>query len=140
MLHRTRRRLAARGIAQVNLCRADALYLPFGSAAFDILFNLYMVDLLLEEDVPAVLREFGRVLKPGGRLIVLSMAEQARIVNALWMGLYRCSPVLVGGCRPLPAAEMLASNGWRIDLRERISQSGFRSELIVAQAPAESGR
>lgn len=140
MLTKSRSALKARGIEHPELCRADALYLPFGRAAFDILFNLYMLDLLLEEEVPDVLREFGRVLKPGGRLIILSMAAQARILNSLWMGLYHCSPVLVGGCRPLPIAEMLVSNGWRIDLQEQISQSGFRSELIVAQSPAESER
>lgn len=140
MLAKAGRRLALRGIARPNLCRADALYLPFAHSAFDILFNLYMLDLLLEEDIPAVLREFDRVLKPGGRLIVLSMAEQASIVNAIWMGLYHSSRVLVGGCRPLPVAELLVSNGWRIDLQEKISQSGFRSELIVAQNLVESGR
>lgn len=138
MLRRTRGRLAAVGITNHNLCRGSALCLPFDRAAFDMLFNLYMLDLLLVEDVPAVLQEFGRVLKPGGRLIALSMARQAGLVNAIWMWLYRCSPVLVGGCRPLPVAEMLAANGWQTDLHEQISQSGFRSELVVAQPPAES--
>jgi ubiquinone/menaquinone biosynthesis C-methylase UbiE len=99
-----------------------------------------MIDLLLEEDVPGVLREFARVLRPGGRLIVLSMAEQARVVNAIWMWLYRCSPVMTGGCRPAPVAGMLAANGWSVDLREVISQGGFRSELIVAQFAGEEGR
>jgi len=140
MLARTRKRLAADGIGRRDLCRADAHSLPFDRAAFDILFNLYMLDLLLQEDVPGVLREFARVLKPGGRLIVLSMAEQAGMVNAIWMWLYRRSPVLVGGCRPLPVVQTLDSNGWKISLREQISQGGFRSELIVAQSPAEGGR
>jgi ubiquinone/menaquinone biosynthesis C-methylase UbiE len=139
MLGKARRRLEAEGVGRPSLCRADALSLPFDRAVFDILFNLYMLDLLLEEDVPHVLEEFARVLRPGGRLIVLSMAEQARLVNAIWMGLYRCSPVMVGGCRPIPVAEMLASNDWKIDLRELISQSGFRSELIVAQFAGEGG-
>lgn len=136
MLARARRRLAGGG-APVDLCRANAVALPFGGAAFDILFNLYMVDLLLEEDVPAVLREFARVLRPGGRLIVLSMARQARVVNAIWMWLYRRSPVMTGGCRPVPVAGMLERNGWNINLREVISQGGFRSELIVAQLAPE---
>ena len=138
MLAWARKRVAASGIVRHNLCRASALCLPFDHATFDILFNLYMLDLMLEDDIPAVLQEFGRVLKPGGRVIGLSMAAQARLVNAIWMGLYRCSPVLVGGCRPLPIAERLASNGWKIDLQEQISQCGFRSELIVARTPAES--
>lgn len=137
MLRRTRRRLAADGVVRHNLCRASAVCLPFERAAFDMLFNLYMLDLLLVDDVPAVLQEFGRVLKPGGRLVAVSMARQAGLVNAIWMWLYRCSPVLVGGCRPLAVAEMLVANGWRISLDEQISQSGFRSELIVAQPPVE---
>lgn len=137
MLARGRRRLAASGVERCNLCRANALSLPFDGAVFDILFNLYMIDLLLEEDVPNVLREFARVLRPGGRLIVLTMAEQARLMNAVWSWLYHVSPVLVGGCRPIPAAETLESNGWKIDLREQISQCGFRSELIVAHFGAE---
>lgn len=133
MLARARRSLVRGGVASADLCRADAVALPFGDAVFDILFNLYMMDLLLMEDVPAVLREFARVLAPGGRLIVLSMAQQMRLVNDVWMWLYRRSPVLTGGCRPLPVDGMLAQNGWEIKLRETISQCGFRSELMVAR-------
>jgi ubiquinone/menaquinone biosynthesis C-methylase UbiE len=138
MLVRARRRLEEAGIERRTLCRADALSLPFSAEAFDILFNLYMLDLLLVEDVRRVLREFARVLRPGGRLVVVTMAEQAPLVNTLWTRLYRCSPVLVGGCRPLPVAEMLVSNGWKIELHEQISQCGFRSDLFVAQS-AKSG-
>lgn len=133
MLARARRRLVHGGVASTGLCRANACALPFGGAAFDIILNLYMLDLLLEEDVPVVLREYARVLRPGGRLIVLSMARQAEWVNAIWIWLYRRSPVMTGGCRPLPVAGMLEQNGWEISLRETISQAGFRSELIVAQ-------
>lgn len=140
MLARARRRLVAGGVASTGLCRANAGALPFGDAPFDIIFNLYMIDLLLEEDVPAVLREFARVLRPGGRLIVLSMAPQARAVNAVWMWLYRRSPVMTGGCRPLPVAGMLEQYGWKITARETISQGGFRSELIVAQFAPEGAQ
>jgi ubiquinone/menaquinone biosynthesis C-methylase UbiE len=140
MLARARGRLEAAGIGCCNLCRANAVSLPFGDGTFDILFNLYMIDLLLEEDVPGVLREFARVLRPGGRLILLSMAMQTRLVNTIWMWLYRRSPVLVGGCRPVPVDGMLEQNGWKISLCEKISQGGFRSELIVAQFGAEAGQ
>jgi ubiquinone/menaquinone biosynthesis C-methylase UbiE len=140
MLARTHRRMQAAGIGRCNLCRASAISLPFGDEAFDILFNLYMIDLLLEEDVPDVLREFARVLRPGGRLILLSMARQVHFVNAIWTWLYRRSPVLVGGCRPVLVTEMLEQNGWTISLCEKISQCGFRSEMIVAQFGAEAGQ
>lgn len=133
MLARTHRRLEVCGVAHPNLCRSSALSLPFATAAFDVLFNFYMIDLLLEVDVPIVLREFARVLRPGGRLILLSMAEQSRVINAIWTWLYRRSPLMTGGCRPVPVIGMLDANGWKIDLREIITQGGFRSEMIVAQ-------
>ncbi len=140
MLSRARRRLAAAGVERRNLCRANGLSLPFGNATFDILFNLYMIDLLMEGDFPGVFKEFARVLRPGGRLIVLSMARQSRAVNAIWRWLYRRSPLMTGGCRPVPVDVLLASNGWKIDLREVITQCRFRTELIVAIFAAGTGQ
>ena len=140
MLSRARRRLAAAGVERRNLCRANGLSLPFGNATFDILFNLYMIDLLMEGDFPGVFKEFARVLRPGGRLIVLSMARQARALNAIWMWFYRRSPLTTGGCRPVPVDEILAANAWKIDSREVVTQYGFRSELIVAIFAAGTGQ
>lgn len=68
------------------------------------------------------------------------MAGQAKIMNAIWMWLYRFSPVIVGGCRPVPLTRMLAADGWRIDLGEVISQCGFRSELVVATFAPEGSQ
>lgn len=69
VLARTRKHLAAAGIGQSNLCRANALSLPYAGARFYILFNVYMMELLFEKDFPVVLREFARVLTPGGSSI-----------------------------------------------------------------------
>jgi hypothetical protein len=49
------------------------------------------------------------------------------------MWLYAHLPGLVGGCRPVSLVEYLVNEEWRIDVRERISQLGFRSELILAR-------
>lgn len=100
MLSRARRRLASTGIERRNLCRANALSLPFGNAEFDILFNLFMIDLLMDGDFHGVFKEFAHVLQPGGRRIVLSVARQPRVLSAIWMWLYRCSQLMTGGCRP----------------------------------------
>jgi ubiquinone/menaquinone biosynthesis C-methylase UbiE len=135
MLARARGRMLRSGNAHGSLCRADARRLPFGEAAFDVLFNFYMVDLFPESEIVTCLEEFGRVLRPSGRLVLLAMGAQARILNTFWMWLYGRAPLLVGGCRPVPAARALGTSGWRIEVQEQISQWGFRSDLIVARVP-----
>lgn len=94
-----------------------------------------MLDLIAEADIPQALAEFGRVLKSSGRLILLSMSKQREPLNSIWMWLYRRSPLLVGGCRPVPVSQPLQAGGWKIETREMISQFGFRSELIIARPP-----
>jgi ubiquinone/menaquinone biosynthesis C-methylase UbiE len=129
MLKRARRRCGPEAL----LCQADARALPFPSASFDSILNCYMVDLLPESDIPAVLREFQRVLRPGGRLVLAAMGRQGTVVQRAWMASYRLAPLLVGGCRPVGSARWLKGPEWRLEAQEQISQMGFRSELLVAR-------
>jgi ubiquinone/menaquinone biosynthesis C-methylase UbiE len=133
MLRRARQRLKSGSRGGV-LCRADARHLPFPSATFDVVVNSYMLDLLSEADIRMALAEFHRMLKAGGKLVLLYMAEQNPLVNHLWMWLFRRAPTLVGGCRPVAVWILLAEGLWQIEKQERISQNGFSSELIVARA------
>lgn len=138
MLARARPRLIQSGNKCPDLCRADACQLPFAEATFDAVFNFYMLDLFAESEISAATEEFRRVLKPSGRLIVLNMAVQERIFNAIWMWIYDRAPLVVGGCRPVPVGVMLAAGDWRIESQEQISQWGFRANLIVARAPSRN--
>jgi ubiquinone/menaquinone biosynthesis C-methylase UbiE len=133
MLVRTRRRLARRANPHAALCRSDARGLPFADSSFDVILNCYMLDLLAEGDIRSTLRELQRVLKPSGRLVILVMARQSRVIQAIWMALYRHWPDLVGGCRPVPVADFLTSEVWRVELSERITQCGFRSDLMLVR-------
>jgi ubiquinone/menaquinone biosynthesis C-methylase UbiE len=132
MLRRAHSRLARRAGEQIYLCRGDATGMPFRDGAFDVILNCYMLDLLEEEDLSAVLAEFRRVLKVNGRLVVISMAEQSRFFNKLWMNVYRRVPLLVGGCRPIFVAKSIARCGWQVRVHEEVGQTGFRTELVVA--------
>jgi demethylmenaquinone methyltransferase / 2-methoxy-6-polyprenyl-1,4-benzoquinol methylase len=132
MIGRTHQRMV-RHQSKGALCLADALSLPFASESFDVLFNCFMLDLLPEEKIPVALDEFRRVLKPDGRLVLLTMMRQTRPLNAIWMWLYRWSPELLGGCRPVATAAYLAAAGWQVERHEEISQVGIRSKLHVAR-------
>jgi len=65
------------------LIEGNALQLPFASGAFDIVTIAFGLRNL--PDIPSALAEMVRVLRPGGRLLIL---EFALPVNALWRSLY----------------------------------------------------
>jgi ubiquinone/menaquinone biosynthesis C-methylase UbiE len=62
-----RRRLGAHAELEV----ADAARMPYPAAAFDLVLASMMLHELGEGTRAAILRECGRVLRPGGRLIVI---------------------------------------------------------------------
>jgi demethylmenaquinone methyltransferase / 2-methoxy-6-polyprenyl-1,4-benzoquinol methylase len=136
MIRRTARLIKSNPAGRAVLAQADARRLPFAEGSIDILFNCYMMDLLPQQDIPQVLGEFRRVLRPSGRWVALVMGCQAPALQSVWMGLYRISPALVGACRPIPLGDFLRRGGWQVVLREIISQYGFRSELFVARPAA----
>ena len=83
-------------VASSTRCRAqaDALSLPFPDASFDAVVSAFVLRNLA--DVPAGLAEQARVLRPGGRLVVLETTPGPRGVLRLLYRLYftRLVPLL----------------------------------------------
>jgi len=74
MLDHTMHRAAERGLENVVATQGDATNLPYDDGTFDA---AYLVTVLGEiPDQDAALRELRRVLKPGGRLVVLIDVEE----------------------------------------------------------------
>lgn len=69
---------ASRGVA--NTLVADALNLPFPDGGFDVVTVAF--GLRNMADYPSALREMHRVLKPGGRLLILDFSLPAGILRA----------------------------------------------------------
>jgi demethylmenaquinone methyltransferase/2-methoxy-6-polyprenyl-1,4-benzoquinol methylase len=69
---------ASRGIA--NTIVADALKLPFRNSEFDVVTVAF--GLRNMADYPAALREMHRVLKPGGRLVILDFSLPEGVMRA----------------------------------------------------------
>lgn len=84
---------ADRGLRQTVV--ADALALPFESGAFDVVTVAF--GLRNMADYPAALREMNRVLKPGGRLVILDFALPGGILRGPYrFYLHRVLPKLAG--------------------------------------------
>ena len=73
MLREGRARLADRGVVDVPLIQADAQNLPFADASFDCVTIGFGLRNVTDKD--AALRAMRRVLKPGGRLLVLEFSK-----------------------------------------------------------------
>ena len=129
---RTRRVCKRASISNINytLSLGDAYGLSYPDDCFDLVLNSYMFDLLPVDDFVPVLSEFNRVLKPGGRLVMLNMTHGEAWYNHLWSGIYKLHPALLGGCRNIVAAPFLKKAGFVQVEREYISQWTFPSEII----------
>ncbi len=82
MLDQARAKLRRRGGDRCEYRWADAMDLPFGDGAFDAVTIAFGLRNILEPD--RALREFRRVLRRGGRLVVLEFSEpRSRLLRAM---------------------------------------------------------
>jgi demethylmenaquinone methyltransferase/2-methoxy-6-polyprenyl-1,4-benzoquinol methylase len=83
MLQQAAARLAKRGEQRVNLAQANAMQLPLGNHSLDLVTIGYGLRNLVNMDDG--LREITRVLKPGGRLLILDFGKpKNRIIRSVY--------------------------------------------------------
>jgi ubiquinone/menaquinone biosynthesis C-methylase UbiE len=134
MLEKARSRIGKLGLANYHVSLGDAYYLKFPDNQFDLLMNSYMFDLLPEKDFVLVLKEFKRVLKPNGRIVLVNMTKGEHFYERFWETVYRINPRWLGGCRGVLLSEAIRQAGFTDITRETVSQMGFPSEIISARA------
>lgn len=119
--------------------RSDVVHLPFGDRTFERILCAYVLDLIPSRDLRTVLVEFKRVLKPDGRVVVVSLTDGvsslSRLLVGAWKALYRLDPLLLGGCRPLRLRPWLESAGFEIKADDVVVQFAVPSEVVAATLP-----
>jgi ubiquinone/menaquinone biosynthesis C-methylase UbiE len=137
MLRRAQTRAQRMAVGDYHLAVGDAYALAFPERSFDLIVNNYMFDLLPEEDFARVLAEFRRVLRPGGRLVLINMAQGEQLRHRLYEAIYRLRPQLMGGCRGVALLPHVERAGFADVQRDFVTQLGFPSEIIRAVRPME---
>lgn len=117
-------------------------HIEAADASFERFICSYVLELLADEDMQALLAEAHRVLRPDGLLgiVVLTSGPTSlsRTVSTIWRGLHSLSPWIVGGCRPIELTPRLLPSEWIIEYRRVSAPLGVPSEVVVARRLSNS--
>ena len=99
--------------------------------------SCYVLDLLADVDIRHYLDEAHRTLRPGGYVCLASLGRGvgmfSRLVSWLWSRVFRISPSLVGGCRPIVLDAFVDATRWRLVYRNTVSPFGVPSEVRILE-------
>lgn len=123
--------------ASINLTSAVTT-LPVASASADRFVSNYVLDILSDDEIAAVVEEARRILRPDGLLCLTGLTFGqglfSRVWTAFWQVRFAIQPRWVGGCRPVQLLPFLA--GWQITHYARVTAGGITSEVVTAQSPS----
>lgn len=130
MIERAKKRISKIGQKNYNLNLGDCRYLPFGNETFDVIMSQYLLDILPVQDFIPILLEYKRVLKKGGRIVLVNMTKGEKRFNQIYEEIYKLKLPLLAGCRGVMAQPFLKKIGFEDFHREFVSQFGFPSEVV----------
>ncbi len=133
MLHVSRKRLQKAGLSdRVDLYCGDALKMQFENNKFDSVFMSFTLELFDTPEIPEILEEIRRILKPGGKFGVVSLSKkkgnQGLIRFYEWV--HNKYPRFVD-CRPIFVEQSLKENGFEINQTRRVHLFGLPTEIVI---------
>jgi ubiquinone/menaquinone biosynthesis C-methylase UbiE len=140
MLREARRKLARPLVApgDTRLACADAVHLPLPSSRVDVVFFSFTLELFDTPEIPLVLAEAQRVLRPGGRLGVAALSREAGSAQRpdLPVRIYEWFHThfeSLADCRPIYAARSLQAAGFELRACRSAPMWGLPVEVIVGE-------
>ena len=133
MLKVARRRFEKAGLMdRVELHCGDAVYMPYRDNTFDAVFMSFTLELFDTPEILKVLKEVKRVLKPRGRLGVVSMSNEngESMLLKLYKWAHQEIPKYVD-CRPIYVEKSMRNAGYEIKRKEKVRLFGLPGEIIV---------
>lgn len=137
MVERARKRIKEEKLGEkVRLSQADARSLPYRSDIFDAVYMAFTLELFDTPDIMGVLKESKRVLKPTGKLVVVSIPKggyEKSLVLRLYETLHKIFP-RYATCRPIYLENFIREAGYRIVKTDKIMIAGlFPMKVVVAK-------
>lgn len=139
MLKTSRAYLLRKGRAEgVDLVCTDATRLPFPDGIVDAVLMSFTLELFDTPDIPELLSECRRVLRPGGRIVVVGMSKEGKAgLRRAFEWTHRHFPQILD-CRPIFVRRALEEAGFLI---ESVSMQSMwiPVEIVLAKKDAGSG-
>lgn len=135
MLARARTKLKQAGdYPAVNLIAADAANLPIHSDTFVAILMSFTLELFDTHEIPLILAECRRILKPGGRMVVISMAKTTDPgwVERTYEWLHEYYERFAD-CRPIFLAECVSESGFMIVRSSRMVMWGLPIDILLCR-------
>jgi demethylmenaquinone methyltransferase/2-methoxy-6-polyprenyl-1,4-benzoquinol methylase len=138
MLAIARDRLQKEGLSErVDLHLGDAAKLGFINAGtLDGVFMSFTLELFDNPEIPRVLQECQRVLKPGGRVAVVSMTktDPPGVAVRMYEWFHEYMPNYAD-CRPIFARQAMEQSGFNIQGVSLSSMWGLPVEIVLGVKP-----
>jgi demethylmenaquinone methyltransferase/2-methoxy-6-polyprenyl-1,4-benzoquinol methylase len=137
MVAQTRALVNASGLeGRVELHCGDAARLPFAADSIDGIFTSFTLELFDTPELPRVLAEWRRVLRPGGRLAVVAISKEGKqgVVMKAYEWTHKHFPNLMD-CRPIFVSGALEAAGFLIS-DKRIEQMWVPVEIVLGVKPS----
>ena len=132
MLTVTEQNLRRAGLLdRVTLQVGDATSMPFPNEMFDAAFMSFTLELFPDEEIPRVLAECWRVLRPGGRLVVVALVKKDSRAVKVYEWFHAKMPDVVD-CRPIRVESILTANRFTVQKAAEASIWGLPASAVVA--------
>ena len=115
----------------VDLQVGDAAALPFSPESFDAVFMSFTLELFDTPEIPHVLAQCHTVLRPGGRIVIVSLIKKPSKAVNIYEWFHEKMPTAVD-CRPIYAQTDLTAAGFTIQDVKALSMWGLPVEIILA--------
>lgn len=141
MVGLARHRLGSFGERAQVVLSDGAIRFPLPDGSVDRILCCYVLDLLSSEDIGCFFAEAARAIVAGGRLCITSLTHgvnlPSRVVSRLWLSIFRISPALVGGCRPIDLDSHIDRQAWGLVHERVVTPFGVPSQVLVLESTDE---